>query len=66
MIFGDLWAGDRFMAMETLWTKIDRETARKHSRASILRGHEGYGYRGDTLCHFDVDDYVDEFVPPNC
>jgi hypothetical protein len=65
MRFGDLWSGDRFICYETLWTKIDREYARKHSVGSISLGSRGYGYTGDTICSFDQDDLVDEFVPPN-
>ncbi len=62
--FGDLWVGDRFVAYGSLWTCIDRETARKHGSESINLLERGYGYVGDTLCSFEPNSMVN-FVPPN-
>ena len=63
MRFADLWSGDRFVAFGTLWTKIDPDYARKHSKESIALAEQGHGYMGDTVCSFDRDDEVG-FVPP--
>ena len=63
MTFGDLISGDRFRACGSLWTKLEPETARKHSRESIGLGHEGQAYYGDNICSFEATDEV-VFVPP--
>ncbi len=62
MIFSDLVPGDRFIAFGKLWTKIDVDTARGHSTASIDLEAKGYGYIGDVICSFDKRDKV-EFKP---
>lgn len=64
MRFDELWTGDRFIAYEALWTKIDPECARKHSKESMALGERGHGYIGDTICSFDREDEV-RFLPPN-
>ena len=63
VVFNDLYVGDRFIAYEALWTKIDTDIARKHSEDSMNLGERGYGYRLDSICSFDNDDEV-RFVPP--
>lgn len=62
LTFKDLEVGDRFRAVDALWTKVGHETARKHSKASISLGELGYGYIGDALCSFEPTDPV-VFVP---
>jgi len=63
--FQRLRCGDRFLyETVTLWTKLDGETARKHSDQSQALGTEGYGYNGDTICTFDRHEQV-TFIPPN-
>lgn len=61
--FNALWAGDRFTAFGSLWTKIGHDTARQHSPESVKLGEDGYGYLGDTICSFATSDPV-EFDPP--
>ena len=63
MTFGDLIAGDRFTACGSLWTKLEPETARKHSAESIRLGQRGNAYYGDSICSFEATDEV-LFVPP--
>lgn len=64
MKFDDLWIGDRFVSGETLWTKIDHDTARQHSEQSIALGELGHGYIGDMICSFEYEDEV-RFLPPS-
>lgn len=61
--FSELWAGDRFRANGALWSKLDHETARKHSMESLQLGVRGAGYMGDPLCSFEAGDSV-IFVDP--
>lgn len=56
--FQQLWVGDRFTNGDTLWTKLDGQTARRHSPESISLGNSGVGYIWDTICSFDQDDLV--------
>jgi hypothetical protein len=68
--FEQLCIGDRFQRVDgkkgTLtdecWTKIDNDTARLHSSASIKLGTRGHGYIGDAICSFDPTDKV-KFLP---
>lgn len=62
LTFEDLYTGDRFKIGETLWTKIDSETARKHGASELNLRERGYGYHGSAICSFGPDDAV-EFVP---
>jgi len=59
----NLVPGDRFRALENLWTFLGENTARKHSRESIELGSNGCGYFGDAVCSFESNAEV-EFVPP--
>jgi hypothetical protein len=61
--FDKLWCGDRFVAFGALWTKLDADTARKHSAASRGLQMRGVGYIGDAVCSFNPSDIV-VFVPP--
>lgn len=69
-MFDELYAGDRFQRINSLdelvlgevWTKLDSQTARRHSPESIKLGSQSNGYIGDTICAFDEDDAV-SFVP---
>lgn len=57
--FKDLWVGDRFkMSDKSLWTKISHDCARKHSKESISLKENGYGYLGDTVCYFELEDLI--------
>jgi len=56
--FSDLWVGDRFYVGKRLWTKLDHRTARQHSEQSISLNESGYGYIGDTICSFELEDKV--------
>lgn len=62
--FGDLIAGDRFLAFGKLYTKLSEHerSARDHS-GSITAGLKGYGYRMDGIYTFESYDEV-EYVPP--
>ena len=60
--FDELFIGDRFVFVNTLWTKVDPDAARKHSKSSIALAAKGFGYVGDTICSFERNDKVD-FVP---
>jgi len=63
--FDQLMVGDRFEAHGgKLWTKVDHDVARKHSKESMAMKDEGYGYIGDSLCSFELSDVV-SFIPPN-
>lgn len=62
LVFDDLTPGDRFMAVGSLWTKLDGDAARKHGPQSIELGADGFGYIGDPLCSFERNDPID-FVP---
>ena len=63
--FDVLAPGDRFRSSNgTLWTKLDAETARKHSSSSLDMVDRGYGYHGDPVCSFEDGDAV-VFVPPS-
>jgi len=61
--FGELCRGDRFRYAGSLWTKVDYNSARKHSGESIALRAIGYGYIGDSICSFEPTDRV-EFVAP--
>ncbi len=58
MQFDQLCPGDRFIAYDSLWTKIDADAARKHSKESMALGDHGYGYVGDLICSFERNDEV--------
>lgn len=58
-----LWVGDRFAALDSLWTYLGQNTARKHSPESQKLAERGYGYLGDTICSFKPTDRV-VFLPP--
>lgn len=60
--FEELTVGDRFNALNTIWTKLSATTARKHSTTSIELGSKGYGYIGDSICSFELEERV-EFLP---
>lgn len=64
MRFSELASGDRFTSGNTLWTKLDPDTARRHGSDSLRLGSKGYGYHGDAICTFERGDAV-SFVPPN-
>jgi hypothetical protein len=64
MKFSELCSGDRFSSFGSVWTKLDQDTARKHSSESIALGDRGYGYVGDAFCSFEHDREV-IFVAPN-
>ncbi|KWU19200.1 hypothetical protein [Burkholderia cenocepacia] len=51
--FDALYLGDRFKAHDRLWTKIDWDTARRHSEAGLALGGNGMGYIGDAITSFD-------------
>ena len=61
-----LCLGDRFIFNENLWALVDIEDgdaiARKHSKESIALDKLGFGYHGDVVCSFGLDELVD-FVP---
>ena len=65
-----LFEGDRFLSHDALWTYLGptgngtTATARKHSKESLVMGHDGYGYIGDSLCSFMLDSIV-QFISPN-
>nr|WP_192963426.1 hypothetical protein [Pseudomonas fluorescens]CEK42259.1 hypothetical protein PQBR57_0306 [Pseudomonas fluorescens SBW25] len=63
MRFDALANGDRFLTTDSLWTKLNDTSARKHSRQSRELGNEGYGHDSDQACSFDADDIV-AFVRP--
>jgi hypothetical protein len=63
MKFDKLTSGDRFRSKGTLWTKLDPDTARKHSSESIRLGREGNRYLGDSICSFGREEEV-FFSPP--
>lgn len=63
--FSKLWVGDRFEQGDGIvWTKISRDTARRHGLESVALRERGYGYIGDALCSFEEIDPV-FFLPPN-
>ena len=62
--FGDLTEGDRFYAFGDLWSKLSRNSARKHGKESISLGGLGYGYVGDPVCFFELH-WIVKFVYPN-
>lgn len=61
--FEQLTEGDRFLTTDSLWTKLNSTSARKHSCESRGLGNKGNGYDDDPVCSFDADDVV-AFVPP--
>lgn len=63
MRFDALADGDRFLTTDSLWTKLNETSARKHSRKSRELGNEGYGDSSDEPYSFDADDIV-AFVRP--
>jgi hypothetical protein len=63
MRFDALIGGDRFAYRGEIWTKLDWQTARKHSKASLQLGTRGHGYHGDSVCSFVGNEAV-IFLPP--
>lgn len=61
--FDALADGDRFLTTDSLWTKLNDTSARKHSRESRDLGNEGYGDNSDQASSFDADAIV-AFVRP--
>lgn len=61
--FKDLTNGDRFRFSGNLWTKLDFSSARQHSDQSIILAERGYGYAGDLVCNFALNERI-EFVAP--
>lgn len=57
MKFSELYFGDRFLAHDALWCRIDTTIARKITTSLPA-------YIGDPVCSFDPQDEV-EFVPPH-
>ena len=62
--FDDLTSGDRFTSGAVLWTKLDPNTARRHSPESLGLRANGHGYHGDAICSFERTDEV-AFVEPH-
>lgn len=61
--FKDLTSGDRFRFQGCLWTKLDFSSARQHSDQSIILAERGFGYAGDLVCNFALNERI-EFVAP--
>lgn len=64
---GELWVGDRFRALNALWTYLGVDAtghriARKHLQTSIRQREKGFGHRMDPILSFGEKDEV-EFVP---
>lgn len=62
VLFEELWAGDRFLFLNSIWTKIGPTTARKHSNEEFLLKDKSYGYVASPIYSLDVKDPV-EFIP---
>jgi hypothetical protein len=63
LTFFDLWVGDRFLAFDAIWTKLDIEYARHHTDVSLRLEARGYGYIGDSVCTFENNVPVQFLLP---
>lgn len=64
----DLHYGDRFSTLDNIYTLIEFETdaaiCRKHGLESIKLKDKGFGYYGDSIVNFELEDKVN-FIPVN-